>query len=188
MGTISCEPLDALDAISLAETATLSRLRGRRLKGLAQPACHPGGGPARSGPAWPWKQNHGNREPEMPYRSFLILSVLLLSGCTASSVVDPLVEAGKVRTPPTQPFRPGVPGRDAWRFCNSTTTECKHWTALAIQCDDHMDWVRRNSGQEFLLALFSLRDLLGDPCKRAEKYRRQVTGVYEEDAPGSHLF
>jgi hypothetical protein len=51
-----------------------------------------------------------------------------------------------------------------------------------------MDWVRRNSGQEFLLALFSLRDLLGDPCKRAEKYRRQVTGVYEEDAPGSHLF
>jgi hypothetical protein len=42
----------------------------------------------------------------MPYRSFLILPVLLLSGCTASFVVDPLVEAGKVRTPPTQPFRP----------------------------------------------------------------------------------
>jgi len=145
-------------------------------------------GPTRSGLAWPWKQNHENREPEMPYRSFLILSVLLLSGCTASSVVDPLVEAGKVRTPPPPPFRPGVPGRDAWRFCNSTTKECKHWTALAIQCDDHMDWVRRNSGQEFLLELFSLRDLLGDPCSRAEKYRRKVTGVYEEDAPGSHLF
>jgi hypothetical protein len=136
----------------------------------------------------------------MPYRSFLILSVLLLSGCTASSVVDPLVEAGKVRTPPTQPFRPGVPGRDATKFCNSTTTECKHWTALAIQCEDYSDYVRRDYSSEFLLRLFGLEKLLGDrgklqhdfgkidPCSQAEQYRKQVSGVTTEGDPGSYSF
>jgi hypothetical protein len=136
----------------------------------------------------------------MPYRSFLILSVLLLSGCTASSVVDPLVEAGKVRTPPTQPFRPGVPGRDATKFCNSTTTECKHWTALAIQCEDYSDYVRRDYSREFLLRLVGLEKLLGDkgklqndfgkidPCSQAEQYRKQVSGVPNEGDPGSYSF
>ena len=140
----------------------------------------------------------------MPYRSFLILSVLLLSGCTDLSVAEMLVEAGKVhfsrKAQSGQPFRPGVPGRDATKFCNSTTTECKHWTALAIQCEDYSDYVRRDYSREFLLRLVGLEKLLGDrgklqndfgkidPCSQAEQYRKQVSGVPNEGDPGSYSF
>jgi hypothetical protein len=114
----------------------------------------------------------------MPYRSSLILSVLLLSGCTASSEQV------------AQPFQPGIPGRDATAYCNSKSAECKHWTELQIKCDDY---VRRNHFDTILLRLFGLEKLQGDirkldTCEQAEQYREQVTGVTSPGDPGGYRF
>jgi hypothetical protein len=77
-----------------------------------------------------------------------------------------------------QPFAPGVPGRQASEVCNTTTPECRHWTALAIRCEENMR--RRDEGY--------LGQFDRNYCSEMESYREQVTGIAVSSDSGAYSF
>jgi hypothetical protein len=121
----------------------------------------------------------------MDWRSYLFLPVLLITGCSPSiNATMPAQDwRSRVSPGPHQPvskpvaFVPGVPGRSADEFCNSTSPECERWTALAIKCEDALR--QRDAGYMGRQEPY---------CDQAEQYREQVTGIALSSDPGAYNF
>ena len=95
----------------------------------------------------------------------------------AAPLILALAACGSPEPPKQQGFTPGVEGRSAEEVCNTTSTECQEWTALAEQCQENMR--RRDEGYMGRLEPY---------CDQMETYRERVTGIALSSDPGAYNF